>query len=264
MNHHHILHNIDAFIQFCWALSFGLLWLLYLFAAMSARIRHKKWPFFRIVFWTLGMISAVLAITGPLAKQAHLDFKAHMIVHLLLGMLAPLFMVLAAPMTLLFRTLNVKTARKLSVVLRSKYVRIVSHPIAASFLNIGGLWVLYTTDLYAEMHANIFLHLFVHIHVFLAGYVFTASFLSIDPTPHRFGFIFRAIVFVLAAAGHSILSKYIYAHPPSGVSEEQAQLGGMLMYYGGDAVDIVMIIILCYQWYKASWPRSLSVLPKIH
>ena len=95
--------------------------------------------------------------------------------HLLLGMLAPLLIALSAPMTLLLRTLNVNYARKLSRLLRSHPIRFFSHPIVASILNIGGLWLLYTTNLYTAMHGNLLLHIIVHIHVFIAGYLFTIS-----------------------------------------------------------------------------------------
>jgi putative membrane protein len=77
----------------------------------------------------------------------------------------------------------------------------------------------------------------------------------IDLTPHRTSFLHRAIVLVIALAGHGILSKFIYIHAPAGVPAEQAELGGMLMYYGGDAIDIVIIFILCWQWYVATRPR---------
>src|SRR5690606_5614714 len=93
-------------------------------------------------------------------------------------------------------------------------------------------------------------------HIFLAGYVFTASMIYIDPIPHRFSFLFRAIVFIVALAGHQVLSKYIYAFPPNGVTRTEAEAGGMLMYYGGDAIDLVIIFVLCYQWYCKTRPRT--------
>lgn len=48
-----------------------------------------------------------IAVIGPLSRQSHADFTIHMAGHLLLGMLAPLLNAIAAPMTLLLRTLNV-------------------------------------------------------------------------------------------------------------------------------------------------------------
>lgn len=242
------------------AVLFALVIALYIAATMITNKRHRIWPLYRTAFWVLGVICAAVSVIGPIANRGHMDFTVHMISHLLLGMLAPLLIVLAAPMTLLLRTLKVTQARHLTRLLKTWPVRILSNPILASILNIGGLWLLYTTELYSAMHQNIFLFVLIHIHIFFAGYLFTASMIYIDPTPHRFSFRFRTIIFVIALAGHGILTKFIYAQPPSGVSKTQAESGAMLMYYAGDAIDIVLICLMCFQWYRATRPRTtLSV-----
>ncbi|MGB2993236.1 MAG: cytochrome c oxidase assembly protein, partial [Paenisporosarcina sp.] len=62
---------------------------------------------------------------------------------------------------------------------------------------------------------------------------------------------------VLAFAAHGILSKHIYAHPPSGISATQAETGGQIMYYGGDVIELILIFIFCFQWYKNTRPRGV-------
>jgi putative membrane protein len=210
---------------------------------------------FRIVYWAVGILFAAVSVAGPLAHYAHTDFSAHMLSHLFLGMLAPLLIALSAPMTLALQTLSIPIARRLSLLLRSWPSRMLTHPIIAATLHMGGLWLLYTTPLYSLMYENQLLHVIVHFHIFLAGYLFIVAMIYIDPTPHRFPFQYRASVMMLSLTGHGILSKYIYAHPPMGVPIEQAELGGMLMYYGGDAIHIVLIFVFCLQWYRATQPR---------
>ncbi|MCR8849842.1 cytochrome c oxidase assembly protein [Rossellomorea sp. SC111] len=254
----HSILNISQVVgsnsQILLAVPFIVLLVLYLLAVVVSNRKHKKWPVSRTILWVIGVGCALVAVSGPVAQRAHMEFSFHMLGHLLLGMLAPLLMVLAAPVTLTLRTLPVTLARRLSYILKSRIMGMVSDPIVAAILNIGGLWVLYTTSLYEAMHHNILLYLFIHIHVFLAGYLFTISMIYIDPAPHRTGYIYRGIVLILALSGHGILSKYIYAHPPIGIPLEQAQSGGMLMYYGGDMIDLILIVIFCYQWYKAVRP----------
>lgn len=229
--------------------------LLYLTAVHFSNYRYKPWPLYRLFFWSAGIFSAGAALIGPISDAAHTDFKAHMLVHLLLGMIAPLLLALSAPVTLIFRTVSVKFGRRLSRVLKSRALRFFSHPLTASVLNIGGLFVLYTTDLFQLMHENPIVYILVHFHIFIAGYLFAAAIISIDPAPHRFSFIYRSAILILALAGHGILSKYIYANPPANVPRNAAEAGGMLMYYGGDTVDVLLIIILCWQWYKSERPR---------
>ncbi|MDN4494954.1 cytochrome c oxidase assembly protein [Ureibacillus aquaedulcis] len=226
--------------------------------------RYKKWPGTRIVFWVIGVLSVTFAIAGPIAEQAHSSFTAHMMAHLLLGMLGPLFIVLSAPMKLLLRSVPIVSGRLISKGLKSSYLQWITHPILASVLNFGGLWILYTTDLYSMMHSSYLLYVLVHIHVFFAGYVFTLSMIYIEVTPHRTSFRLRAVVLILAMASHGILSKWIYANPPAGVDSTDAQRGGMLMYYGGDAIDVIIVIILCYQYFggrnRLSAKKNYSVM----
>ena len=82
------------------------------------------------------------------------------------------------------------------------------------------------------------------------------SMIYIDPARYRCSYIYRSIVLIIALAGHGILSKYIYAYPPIGVISAQAEIGGMLIYYGEDLIDIILIFILCLQWFRASRPRT--------
>ncbi|MCZ8537045.1 cytochrome c oxidase assembly protein [Paenisporosarcina quisquiliarum] len=243
--------------QILLTLPFVLALFLYVYAVILTQRRYQKqWPIYRIVFWFTGIICTAVSVIGPLAQLAVVDFRAHMVTHLLLGMLAPLLLVLATPMTLILRTLPVSKARMVTRILKSRPLRILSNPLVAALLNVGGLWLLYTTDLYMLMHQNLAVHILVHMHVFLIGYLFTISIIYIDLTPHRTSFIFRSVVLLMALAGHAILSKYIYANPPAGIIKSQAEIGGMLMYYGGDAIEILLIVILCYQWFKSTKPRE--------
>jgi putative membrane protein len=77
----------------------------------------------------------------------------------------------------------------------------------------------------------------------------------IDPTPHRLSYLYRSLVLLFALSAHAILAKHIYAFPPAGVAKQEAEIGGMLMYYGGDAIDLIIIIMLCHQWYRSTQPK---------
>lgn len=260
-NHHAHAHLSEA-ASLLLTLPFVLAMAAYVLAAMLLnRYRYDKpWPIICTVCWITGSLFALLAVTGPLSQIAVVDFRAHMISHMLAGMLAPLLMVLAAPMTLMLRTLSVPSARRVAQALNSWPLRQLTHPVVTAFLHIGGLWLLYTTSLYSHLHDSSLIYLIVHVHMVVAGYLFTASILCIEPIRHRVSFVYRAAVLVVASACHGILSKLIYAHPPHRVAIEQAEAAGMLMYYGGDVIDIVLIFILCRQWYRASKPRARQAI----
>lgn len=232
------------------------LFVLYPLAALMTGEKYRKWPAHRYIFWGAGLAAIAAALLSPLAKLAHSNFPAHMAGHLLLGMLAPLLLLYAKPVTLLLRTLSVPAARRLSRLLKSRLLQGISHPVAAAFLNIGGLYVLYLTGVFEVMHGSEWLYASIHLHIFLAGYLFTMSIIYVDVASHRYGFIFRSAVLILALAAHKILAKLIYAAPPAGVGKSDGEAGALLMYYGGDAIDLALIIILCYQWYRSAAPRE--------
>lgn len=230
--------------------------MIYLGGGRATRRQGRSWPVRHTICWLAGLLVAAVSLVGPLAVAGHESFPAHMLGHLLAGMVAPILLVLAAPVTLALRALDVRQARRLSRLLRSVPARFLVHPVTAATINVGSLWLLYTTPLFDLMRSSPFLHLVVTAHFLIAGYLFVASLIGIDPNPHRAGYPLRALVLVTALAGHGILAKYLFAHPPAGVPAVEAESGSMLMYYGGDIADAVIIVVLCLQWYRAAGKRD--------
>ncbi|MBT2582161.1 cytochrome c oxidase assembly protein [Planococcus sp. ISL-109] len=251
---HHYLGSIELWFSVTAALALAWALIFYPMLAIWTNERFKKWPVRRYLFWFAGVTAAGAALVGPLSEQAHTSFSAHMIGHLLLGMLAPLLLLYGKPMTLLLRSLPRDLARLLSRILNSRYIHFISHPVVASLLSIGGLYILYRTDIFIWMHQSTIVYAIVHIHFLVAGYLFMMSILYADLTPHRYSFRFRAIVLILALAGHKILAKSLYAMPPAGITTTDGEMGAMIMYYGGNLIDLAIILLFCYSWYKATAP----------
>jgi putative membrane protein len=227
----------------------------YLTAVVLTRRRGRSWPLRRALAWVGGIALAVTAVAGPLAAAAHDGFVAHMWTHLLAGMIAPVLLVLAAPVTLALRTLPVTPARRLSRVLRSAPARVFAHPVTAASLSAGGLWVLYLSPVLAVMRADPLAHLLVHAHLVVAGYLFTAAVIGRDPRPHPPGRPVAAVALILAVASHAVLAKHLYAYPPAAVPVAEAQAGAQFMYYAGAWVEAVLIVVFCADWYRAAGRR---------
>ncbi|MBM7632296.1 cytochrome c oxidase assembly protein [Geomicrobium sediminis] len=234
-----LLVTVVSIMLYCW---YGI--------RTSHSTRLRNWPISRYVLFAAGICSISVALSFH--AQSHHNFQVHMFVHLLLGMLAPLLLVLSAPVTLLLRALPVSFARFLTRLLRLRFVSIVTNPFVAMLLNFGGLWILYQTILFEWMHTFFIVNVAVHVHLFIAGFVFTSSVLYIDPVPHRFSFRFRALVMIIGFTLHSILSKIIYSASLPGVPLADAKQGAVFMYYGGDLIDACLIGVFCFQWYRKS------------
>ena len=226
----------------------SLLMLGYLLAAGRQRRQGNGWSGHRCALFVLGSVVLGAAVAPPVMSWAHHDLRGHMLLHLVMGMLAPLAWVLAAPVTLLLRSLPRPGARFIAVLLRSLPIRLVSHPVGAMLLNIGGMYLLYLTPLYTLSLRSEALHYWVHLHFLIAGYLFCWSILAgPDASPHRLSLRFRLGVLFLAMATHALLGKLMYGYlQPHGTghSMEQIQAAAQLMYYGGDLAEVLLAIVL--------------------
>ena len=190
-------------------------------------------------------------MSPPLSGWAHHDLRGHMVQHLLLGMFAPLGLALGAPGTLLLRNVPVEVARRIVAFLHTRLVRILTHPATAALLDVGSMYVLYLTPLYALSLSNPLVHVLLHVHFVLAGYLFTWSIAGPDPAPHRPGMLTRLAVLVVAMGAHASLGKimYGYGYPRgtrAGLAEIQA--AAQWMYYGGDLAELLLAIAFFAMW----------------
>lgn len=253
--HEHAAVREPVTLAAIWMALLAVLGLLYLVARLTLR-RGSAWPWYRSVIWCAGLVVVGAAVIGPVPARGQSDFRWHMVGHVLLGMVAPMGLVMAAPITLALRRLPTARARLMVGLLHSGPIRAITHPVAAAIFNLGGLWLLYATDLYDAMHRHWTIQLFVQMHVLVAGYLFTAAIIGIDPIRDRPSWMMRATGLFIAMAGHAILAKYLFTHPPANVTGDHAERASKVMYYGGDAVEGVMIAIFCWQWYRATRPRA--------
>ncbi|WP_461097826.1 cytochrome c oxidase assembly protein [Streptomyces bullii] len=145
----------------------------YLLAAQRLRRRGDAWPRWRDVSFTAGGVGAAWAAGGTAPGG---PFTGHMIQHLVVGMAAPLLFVVARPLTLALRALRPGRARRrLLVLARSRPVGWLVLPPLAALLDVGGLWLLYRTELFAAMRHQPLLHGVVHAHMLAAGLIFTLA-----------------------------------------------------------------------------------------
>jgi putative membrane protein len=219
---------------------------------LAGRRRGRCWPAGRALCWYAGLVAVAAGVLGPAAAPG---FAAHVRGHLLLGMAAPLLLVLAAPGTLLLRALPVRQARRFSRFLATPAMRGLTHPVTAVVLNAGGLWLLYTTGLFPAMMHRAEVHQLVQVHVFVSGLLLAMAVVGVDPMPHRPGRPVRAAALLTSLAAHAILAKYLYGHPPAGVSGPDGRAGALAMYYGGDLVHLAMVAVFWWQWYDPARMR---------
>ncbi|MET9324853.1 cytochrome c oxidase assembly protein [Streptomyces sp. NPDC003038] len=224
----------------------------YLLAAARLRRRGDAWPRLRDVSFAAGGAAVAWAAAGTLPGG---PFTVHMGRHLLVGMAAPLLLVLARPLTLALRALPPGPVRRvLPAAAHSRTAGRLLFPPVAALLDIGGLWLLYRTPLWAAAQHRPLLHILLYGHVLAAGLLFTFAVCRLDPVRRRWGLPLRGGTLLAAGAAHAVLAKTLYSTPPPGTGPTTADLhaGALLMYYGGDLVELALAVALATQWYAAS------------
>jgi putative membrane protein len=188
----------------------------------------------------VGCALVALALS-PVSGDAHGDHDGqvgHMARHVLLGMLAPVFLALGAPGTAVLRASGPAVRRRLAAVLRSTPVHVLTHPVTAAVLDIGGLYVV--------VLAGVHPHPLLYAHYLAAGYLFAWSIAGPDPAPRRPGPVTRVVVLVAAAAAHAVLAKHLYAT----ATDDEGRTAALVMYYGGDLAELLLAVALFSWWFR--------------
>ncbi|RLP85522.1 cytochrome c oxidase assembly protein [Micromonospora sp. BL4] len=239
---------------------------LYLYGVHRLRIRGDRWPISRTVFFLgpgLGGI-ALVTVSGLHAYDTAL-LSVHMVQHMVLSMVAPIFLALGAPMTLALRTLPVRARKRLLAIVHSRVARVYSFPLVAFAIFVVNPFALYFSDLYRFTLEHAWAHELVHAHFIMTGCVFFWPLLGLDPLPGRWPYPARALLMLLSVPFHTVLGLTIMQsstlfggdwYPSLNLSwsdpwNDQVVAGGIL-WAGGEFVSVTMLAVLVVQWIKQS------------
>ena len=186
---------------------------LYIKGVIILRNRGDAWPVGRTVAFALGISAIDFATSGGLGVYAMYSFEYHMIAHMTLGMIAPIGLVLGAPITLALRSLpQGRTSTEsgpraiLIALLHSRIGVLFTNPIIALALFDGSLFVLYFTDLFGTLMATHAGHLLMNVHFILAGFLFFMIIIGVDPSPRRIHHLVRIVILFAAMTIHAFFS----------------------------------------------------------
>lgn len=186
---------------------------LYIRGVVALARRGDRWPVGRTVSFAIGISLLDYATSGGLGLYAVFSFQYHMIAHMVISMIAPIAIVLGAPITLALRTLpigrtsNERGLRGLAVsALHSRYSKVITHPIVALAIFDGSLFALYFTPLFGELMSSHFGHLLMTGHFVLAGCLFFYVIIGVDPNPRPVHHLARIVILLAAMSIHAFFS----------------------------------------------------------
>lgn len=247
----------------------GSVWVagLYLYGVYVLRARGDSWPVGRTLsFVGLGMGSLWFATMSGLGAYDTVLLSVHMVQHMILSMMVPLFLALGAPVTLALRTLPARPRRWLLVVLHSRVAKVLSFPPLAFALFVLSPWALYFTGWYDATLQSTLLHEVMHVHLVLVGSLFIWPLVGTDPVPGRVSYPFRMMLIFLTLPFHAFLGVTIMGQqdliagewyrslPMSWLPDPGAdqQVAGGILWGAGDLIGLTFFAVLFVQWARSS------------
>jgi cytochrome c oxidase assembly factor CtaG len=239
----------------------------YLYGVRRLRARGDSWSHWRtLAFVGPGLGSVLFATQSFLGVYDAVLLSTHMVQHMILSMIAPVFLALGAPVTLALRTLRPAPRRALVAVLHSRVAKVLSFPLVAGVLFVASPFALYFTGWYEATLRNGYLHEMLHVHFLIVGCLWFWPIVGVDPVPGRMSYPLRMLaVFTTlpfhAWLGVAIMSSseviaedwYLSLQRDWGASllSDQRTAGGIL-WASGDLVGLLLFGVLFVQWMLAS------------
>ncbi|MFD9501890.1 cytochrome c oxidase assembly protein [Streptomyces sp. NPDC060035] len=243
---------------------------LYGYAVLRLRRRGDGWPVNRIAFFLVGVLSIALVMCTKLNDYGMVMFSVHMVQHMVISMLSPILLLLGAPVTLALRALPVAGRERIGprelllMLLHSRYMKIVTHPVFTIPLFIASLYALYFTPLFDFLMGSRPGHLAMMVHFLAVGLVFFWPIMGVDPGPHRPGYVMRMLELFAGMPFHAFFGIALmmasgpmvetYKTPPASLGidplSDQNWAGGIAWAFS-EIPSVLVLIALVFQWYRS-------------
>ncbi|MEE8465957.1 MAG: cytochrome c oxidase assembly protein [Dehalococcoidia bacterium] len=221
----------------------------------------------KISFFT-GLFLIFIALQSPLDNLGEHLLSFHQLQHFLLRMLAPLLVLLGAPLTPVLRGLPLWVLQGfVRPTVRHPWTRAaydkLTNPVISVSIFMGVLYLWQFPGGFNLALRNDFVHALMHITMMSSGFIFYWA--VIDPKPHRSRVHYgvRVLYLGLIVLPNTILGAVITfskgiiytgyedVYQPFGLSLlTDQQFGGLLLWVPGDMMSILVAGIVMIMWYE--------------
>ncbi|KGM03729.1 cytochrome c oxidase assembly protein, partial [Cellulomonas cellasea] len=238
--------------------------------------RGDTWPWQRTALWISGMVVFFWTTSGGPAMYGHVLFSAHMVQHMVLAMVVPLLLTLAAPVTLALRavpgrptTLRGDLSRGprewLLTLVHSRFGTFLAHPLVAAVNFAGSMVLFYYSGIFEWALRNPVGHVAMVVHFSLAGYLFANALVGIDPGPSRPPYTQRILLLFATMAFHAFFGVALMSGEallvadwfgllgrewgPTALADQQR--GGGIAWGIGELPTLVLAIAVIVAWSRS-------------
>ena len=222
--------------------------------------RHRAWRPTRAVAAGAAFAAAIVATQSGVATHDTESFTAHVLQHVLLGMVVPVCAALAAPLTLVLQAADETTRRVVRSALRHPVARVLSNPLVGFVAFGASLAVLTFSPLLDTAARNDVVHVGVHAHLVLVGCVFVWPVVGVDPIPHRPGHGARLLVVLASVPFHAFVGAALLTASAPVLEvypsiDDQRRAAGLL-WGAGELFTLGVAAVVFVDWYRTERRRG--------
>lgn len=244
---------------------------LYLLGAHRLRRRGDNWPWIRTVLWLTGLAALVFFTSGGPSVYGRILFSAHMVDHMALTMVVPVFLVLGAPVTLALRALAPRRDGSrgprewIMVLVHSRPAAVLTHPLFVAANFAGSIVLFYYSDAFGFALREHSGHELMTAHFLMTGYLFILSMIGTDPVPRRAPYPLRLLLLLATMAFHAFFGVTLMGSPtllqpdwftglgrdwgPSALADQQT--GGAITWGIGEVPTLLIAIGVAIMWSRS-------------
>ncbi len=245
---------------------------LYAIGVFRVKRNGIDWGVLRTISFMVGIGLVIWTTSAGISMYSKVSFQYHMIQHMVLSMIAPIFIVLSNPITLALRALPAqkisdhRSAREwILAALHSTFSKRITHPLVVLGIFTFGLYAMYFTPLFATLMGSHTGHIFMEVHFLISGLLFSYVVIGSDPSPREIPFWSRLMIVLVGLSLHAFFAIslmqsnepigvdwYIQVQPPWVTSLlADSQAGGSVAWALGEVPTFVLLVIVAVMWARS-------------
>jgi cytochrome c oxidase assembly factor CtaG/putative copper export protein len=249
---------------------------VYLMWVIRLHRRGDRWSPLRTVSWVVGWVVLAWATCGAPSVLGRVSFSWHMVEHMTIAMYAPLFLVLAIPVSLALRALPARGDGSLGPrelllgLVHSRLLKVLGNPIVAAGLFFTSLVVFYYSPLFGLALTTHTGHVLMTTHFLVTGYLFAWVMVGRDPGPPKWAPSLRLLILLITVSFHAffgvaLMSGTTLLAPdffltvkvpwiPDPLADQQ--LGGSIAWAVGEIPVLILSLLVVRDWIRSDARES--------
>ncbi|MBV9514319.1 MAG: cytochrome c oxidase assembly protein [Mycobacteriaceae bacterium] len=213
--------------------------------------RGRPWSFgVGVALWAVAAFSVV-------GVYAYVLFWMRALQVLLLLMVAPFFIAMGRPVTVLRAALGTVGRHRIDQLLGSRLLRVLAHPLTTSVAMLATPWLLYLTPWYVASLEHVAVGALTRVFLVVVGFGYFYARLQTDPVPRRYSQLVSVVISVFETIGDGLLGLVLWLGPLLAVEYYQKlgrdwgpsqrvdqSIGAGILWILGDVLGVPFLIVL--------------------